>query len=410
MNRRVFLATSLGAVAASLAGCIASLPRTPLSPEPFPPDPTLRWVCQYRENLAHLEFDALVGTTDGGYLAAGTRMNGTDGRLSAYLVRTDGAGEERWRRTVDGAGAIAAVEASDGGFVVLRGAENPSVLRVDADGEPMWTRELSVDSRRTVVVSDIAADADGYVITGSRTDRHGESSSADERWTGLVIALDIDGQERWARTFPIPVVHTVVPLEDGSLLLCATEDGVPDVRWLDTDGEERQHRIYSHVDNDALWTLSPTPSGFVFAGRSVDPELAREVPWMLAIDADGEVLWSYSYQFGGAESYTTANFADLAVDADGSIYVTGAYHPTGHWDGRTRPILAKVSRDGSRVEWVRQYGAVSGGGFAVVRSVDDSTVVAGELTGAWTEGFLLDAGRPTESNIPDVVPVRRRWG
>lgn len=90
--------------------------------------------------------------------------------------------------------------------------------------------------------------------------------------------------------------------------------------------------------------------------------------------------------------------------------MTGAYHPTGHWDGRTRPILAKVSRDGSRVEWVRQYGAVSGGGFAVVRSVDDSTVVAGELTGAWTEGFLLDAGRPTESNIPDVVPVRRRWG
>ncbi len=409
MNRRVFLTAGLGALTVSLAGCLASLPRVPFALEPFPPDPTVRWVRRYSGELEHLRLTALVGTADGGYLAAGARMDGTDGSTAALLVRTDGNGEEQWRRTVAGFGAVAAVAAPDGGFAVLQGAEGAAtagVLRIDADGETVWTTVLPADPHLAVEATDIAVDADGYVVTGSRTDRHDDPNS-DDRWTGLVIALDVDGQERWTRTFPTRVVRAVVSLEDGYLLLCATEDGVPEVRWLDADGEERRHRTYGHSYNDALWSVAQIPGGFVFAGRSVDPALAREVPWLLAIDADGEVRWSYGYPFGGAESYTTADFAALAVDADGLIYVTGAYHPTGHWDGRTRPVLAKVSGDGSRVELVRQYGAVGGGGRAVVRSTDGSIVLAGELTRSWTEGFLLDAGRPTESNVARVRPVRR---
>ncbi|MFC4356535.1 hypothetical protein ACFO0N_01065 [Halobium salinum] len=374
-----------------------------------------------------MKLGTLVSTADDGLFAAGERMDGTDGSLSAFLVRTDRAGEDLWRRTVEGSAAVAALDPVDGGFLVLLGYPAPRLLRLDGDGRTLWTRDIEMpDGVGFEPVALVAREVGGYAIAGVSVEgiRVGPDAFA-ERRSPVVMAVDSDGHERWRRTFPAPDIivssdgkgnvewgpgsdiATGIAATGGGYLLVSNPEGEPPVvRALGARVEERWRRSYGNVYGGYLRSITPTPEGFVLTGRILDPEADSEVPWLLAIDDAGEPLWSYGYLFSDGPDAAAADFAALEVDSDGSLVVAGTYHPDGHWSDRSRPMLARIGRDGSQVQWVRQYGDRGGIGEAVARTSDGSMVLAGERNGSWTEGLLIHAGRPTASNLGSVLPVR----
>ena len=419
MKRRVFLIAGLGAAAVGLAGCLSSGgPSTARpTPDPLPADPTVRWLRRY----GSASFGVINSTTDGGFLAAGRyRETGADG----IVVRTDRAGEERWRQVIDGSGAVGAVETADGGVFVVLGAPDPRLLRLDADGETVWTRAFESPPGTEFEPTDMAVDpGGGYVIAGVHVERveAGHPSASDERRSSVAVSVDAEGHERWRRVFPArdvvvsvdkdgvvergpgsDEVSAIVSTGDGYLLVSGPTEEAPSVRGLDAAGTERWRRSYGRAYEEHLYAILPTAREFVLLGREVDPGTGREVPWLLAVDTAGDVLWSRGYLFRNGRNDASADLAAIVADADGGFLVAGTYHPENYWSDQSRPMLAKISGDGSRVEWARQYGDVSGGvGTAVAQARDGAVVLAGELG----EAVIVDAGRPTESNLGPVRSV-----
>ncbi|MDP6576698.1 MAG: hypothetical protein QF594_02605 [Dehalococcoidales bacterium] len=81
-------------------------------------------------------------TADGGYVIAGVTSSYGAGGLDAYLVKTDGAGNQEWQRTFGGEGsdeATSVQQTADGGYVIAGfttsyGAGDRDVYLVKTDG------------------------------------------------------------------------------------------------------------------------------------------------------------------------------------------------------------------------------------------------------------------------------------
>lgn len=428
MNRRTFLSTGLGAALLGITGCLANPLPSPLVPDPLPTDPTLRWLRRYGRANSHESFDVLLPLADGGFFAAGAQMRTGD---AAFLVRTTRDGEERWHRLIDGPHAVAAVETADGGVLLVVGPEAPRLIALDTDGGTVWSRIVRPTSTARYEFTDIETALDGgFVLAGTRIDPVESSTDGGptERRSAVVVAVDPEGHVRWERLFPAPDyawatdddgnvkwgpgserANAIVAADDGYLLLCEDTDTAPYVRRLAADGTERWRRSYGAEYNQSLWAVAPRDGGYVLAGRRlIDDEDYVDVPWLLAIDTEGSPVWSYGYQFGEGQS-SEAGVSDLVVDPDGSVVLAGSYHPDGRWTGRSSPMLVGIGADGT-LEWSRRYGDRGGIGSAVVRAPDGSCVLAGQLdeAGPWTDAVLVNAGRPTGSNIDSIERVSVR--
>lgn len=140
---------------------------------------------------AYLELDSVVATADGGLFATG--QVGTDcgplvgGTCDALLIKTDGAGNELWRRTYGGAekdGGVALARAADGSALVAGysrsygGAiQDPTqafqwadtmLMKIAADGATSWHKIKGLRPRGADLAQGLATTADGgFVITGS---------------------------------------------------------------------------------------------------------------------------------------------------------------------------------------------------------------------------------------------------
>lgn len=131
-------------------------------------DGKLVWLKRYPDTVSDPdEVRAVVAVSDGGYLLAGNR--GRD--RSVRLIKVDPDGSVQWDRTFEPVPdrgveeTTDAIEAADGGFVVVGEAGNDVWLaKTDAEGKLLWARTFyrgMVDIGSAVVQS---ADG-GYAIT-----------------------------------------------------------------------------------------------------------------------------------------------------------------------------------------------------------------------------------------------------
>ncbi|MFA6241829.1 MAG: hypothetical protein WC655_12925, partial [Candidatus Hydrogenedentales bacterium] len=124
----------------------------------------------------------LAKTSDGGYILTGTTVNGQNGTLDIYLVKTDADGVEDWARTIDYDGeeeGVGVVQTSDGGYAVAGGrivldpaadVDSPGyfarmfLVKTDGDGNPKWIQEYGEYS----IGVDVCLTGDGgYVVAGA---------------------------------------------------------------------------------------------------------------------------------------------------------------------------------------------------------------------------------------------------
>lgn len=224
----------------------------------------------------------------------------------------------------------------------------------------------------------------------------GGGSSSD---TGEGIALAADGSRTVVGTFEGTATF-------GNLSITSAGDSDFFLVKYDADGEAVwARRGGTDVFNDFGTATAIAPDGSVYAtgfftgiatfdgGTNPDAELTTFSDFdvfLVKYDPDGDLQWVR--QAGGVEQDTGR---DLAIDADGNVYLTGGFEGTGTFGtvlltsaGSTDAFLAKYDPDGD-VLWARRGGSDQGDlAYGVAVTADGAAHLSGSFRGVAQFGSL----------------------
>jgi len=284
---------------------------------------------------------ALLQSPDGrGYLFAGDTGSFGAKESDAWVVNLTGTGDERWNRTF-GAGeadtARALINTTDGNYLfagsltyVTEGTRKDTdawVVKFDPRGEIAWNRTFGgADVNASAYAAAETRDG-GYVVAGTVASWGSPDTDI------LVIKLNTTGGEEWRRTFGEPglsdAAYSVVETTDGNIAVAGSMESsgafATDV-WvanLDPAGDEVWNRTFGGPENDTARALVATPDGgLVFAGSymSRDSTNRTEVDALVVrMEPDGRVAWNWTY--GDAETNESAG--SIIATADGGYLFAG---------------------------------------------------------------------------------------
>jgi hypothetical protein len=296
-------------------------------------------------------------TQDGGYILAGGAGTPTPSGMEMYLVKMDANGVLEWEHTygtmlLDMAYCVR--QSSDGGYVLCGvfngfGNDTLTIIRTDGVGEVLWEHRYGGGLGRDIGYSLVETMDGGIAVTGFT----GSGTALDIH----VLKVDVDGQQLWSRVFDMggsEYGNTIRQLVDGGFMVLADNgeldsDGdihllrlneVGDTLWTRTfDSGEQDHARGLWVNSDGGYTIAGgrgypnrdiflvrtdalgnelwrrfhgDPSldelamdvqqrddgGFIFCGRKEDPVLNRIGMHLFSTDADGYILWEREWQRG----------------------------------------------------------------------------------------------------------------
>ncbi len=313
----------------------------------------------------------------------------------------------QWARTYGGASADAANSANataDGGYIIVgytssfgAGGKDAWVLKLDASGSVLWQKTYGGPGDE--VANSVRRSADGgYVVTGGVWASPGVPGSADA-W---VMKLDGAGDVIWQKTFEgsgADVANSVKPTADGGFVVAGTRSDHAWVLRLDADGNALWQRTYGGVGYDAALDAQPTSDGgYIVAGYTLSyVALGSTAPWVLKLDADGNVVWQKLYEV----SYPANGARSVQQTNDGG-YIVAGYTNAYYWfAGESFGDVWVLKLDAAgNVAWQRTYGVNSREeAYSVHLTPDGGYVVAG-----FTEGH----GVPRVS--PSPAAEARRCG
>ncbi len=220
---------------------------------------------------------SVLQTSDGGYIVAGRTNSFGAGSNDFYVVKTRFNGSSQWERTFGGTdsdGAWSMQHAIDGGYVIVGytfsyGAGNGDVymVKIDSDGNPMWTRTYGGSDGEKAYSVQQTVDG-GYILTGVT----GPLQNRDV----YLVKTDADGNSLWAQTYGgsgWDFGRSVRPTSDGGYIIAGYGDsygeGGFDAFVVKTDSDGNSQWIHSYggaVDDYALSVLQTPDDDFVFAG------------------------------------------------------------------------------------------------------------------------------------------------
>jgi len=289
---------------------------------------------EWNRTFGGADYDEAISvqpTKDGGYIIAGfTRSYEIFGSESAWVIKTDAAGNEMWNRTYGGNGNYRARyinEVKDGyilaGYTSYFGLnEEGWIIKIDSSGNAKWNKRFSGFNHVLLSSAELTQD-EGYILSGSAGIRGNESDA-------LLIKIDAAGNEKWNSTFGgrghNTANHAIQTADGGYIMAGETYfDGIVDFQaWLlktDPDGIEQWNRTYGGIGNDGANHVVETPDeGYVMAGftdRDITNK-SRQDAWFIRTDAYGKVLWDQSIR---EENNSLAN--SIQLTADGGYVTTG---------------------------------------------------------------------------------------
>ncbi len=312
--------------------------------------------------------------------------------------------EITWSRTY-GTGledsGLSVVGSSDGGYVVagtIRDEEaweqDAWLLRLDAMGEPLWQRTYAWDARERWNVVVETADGGLALAGGAAVDRTTGRA-------GIAARLDAGGVPLWAVGFvPSPAsgpeilverITDVVPLDSGGIAVAGQASGNIVVARLDPSGGLVQMRLLSGTGTDS-WnapSLARTADGGLAVGARGGVDNPSEHSYVLAkLDAGGDLEWAKTYA-GALASEPPAGLATVLCSTSGSYFVASDYTLGSGYRG----ILGLALDASGRPSWARVYTSDSWdlcAGLSVAPSHPGGWTIAGYWRRA--DAWLLRIG------------------
>ncbi len=308
--------------------------------------------------------EALVTTTDGGYILGGTSQSGVSGNKTApsrggtdyWLVKIDGTGTKVWDKAFGGNSAdnaTALVATNDGHFVVGGSSSSP--------------------------------------ISGDKTEA---SQGSDDYW---IVKLNTNGNKIWDKRFggSEPDYLTHLAAANGSYVLGGRSfSGIsgdksqslpneyPENIWLVKAKENIPPALtvawnfrYGGSGTDRFpQTISTTDGGYLVAGSSNSPVSGDKTVagygdydiWVVKTSADGTKLWNK--RFGG----TGREAVNSVIQTSDGGYLLGGSSESGISGNKTQASqgsmdywLIKISSTGS-IQWNKRFG---GSGYDYLNKV-----------------------------------------
>jgi len=290
---------------------------------------------------------AVIQMPDGGYLvAAGTYSFGdrVNGACDGWLLRLDKYGQKLWDRAIGGTGwesLNCMRQTPDGGFICTGFAGSAFadlwLLKLDAEGNVEFDRRFGKESGWDNGRDVICTRDGGYAAIGY-TRSYGPGP-----YGIIVVKVDRKGGQEWVQLYGgegSDRGKSIVQLEDGTYLVSgdvASLDQREGKRhsdaWLariDEEGNLIWSRRYGTPGQEGGGQILPSPSGGHYilgwsrrAFRPNGEKLDKNDPWLIKVDADGNLEWERIYGEIAWES-----FARGLVNDDGNLVILGSMAPT----------------------------------------------------------------------------------
>ncbi len=233
------------------------------------------------------------------------------------------------------------------GYTAVVGPRNPRepmdiwVLRIDDDGDIIWSNSYGDDQIAEGSCSLIETDDGGFLIGGYNIAHDYETEL-------LALLIDGEGDEIWLRNYGSGSCSAVIELKSGEFVLCglAYEPQTGGrVLCINEEGEELWDLLVSAPHNSCFKSMRETEGGIILAGYWVIQGAPREI-WIAKVNFDGELLWERRLdQFGTFQNC----YSMVSCHGDGFLLGGNLYA-----DGESGFLLVKINGDGE-VIWSRSY-------------------------------------------------------
>lgn len=250
---------------------------------------------------------AVVETRDG-FAIAGVTNSGGSGKKDLLLVKTDGEGYEKWKKTFGGPEddwGVALLETMDG-FIVAgvtassgSGGSDGWIVKVDPDGNLLW--EVAIGGSKNDGFTSIIETEGGYLLAGT-TESYG--SGGEDLW---LVKTDALGDRIWDKTFGKggdERGNYVLEAEASLYIVGVSQSGPSSGRDLfvvktDGEGEKIWDKTYGGSGDDGgSSALAAKDGGIIVVGYSGSQGTGQLDLWLLKIGAGGDKVWEKT--FGGA--------------------------------------------------------------------------------------------------------------
>jgi len=319
------------------------------------------WIKGYVDVVSY----SVAQTNDGGYIVTGG-INTPNNRSNAWLLKTDGQGNQEWVNTFGGPeidGCYAVKQTTDGGYILsgFIGETDTSsgeiwIFKTDIFGTQIWSNTY-VSGRAEYSVQQTTDG--GYVISTSSND---------------ILKIDSSGITEWSCDYSphIDQIFSIKQTVDGGYIMtglitygapgvdvCTIKvDSIGGVEWIKTYG----NNTFFNESRDIEQT---TDGGYIIAGtKGITNNTC--LAWLLKTNNQGDTLWTNIF----SEIYSTVAFS-VAETTDGGYIVSGG---TGIDESTMEILLLKTDSNGNK-QWSEVFGA--GISFSVEQTIDGGYIVAG---------------------------------
>lgn len=272
--------------------------------------------------------DAIIATSDGGYVFAGIKSQNPQTFADMYVVKVDSVGTVQWETPITGTMSDVAhdiIETSNG-FVLagwtssFGGWGTSAATLVFLNSEGIVTAQRLYGGGNGDEFYAIAEASNGDLIAV------GTSSSGGEGYDDIyVVRTDYDGNTLWVRWFGgsgNDMGYDVVAMDDGTFIVGGATGSFGAIDYdgfllqIDGDGDTLWTERVSHVGYDYIHTVSRAhDGGCVFAGQYGLSGVGA-VAYMGHV-ADGNLGWIEQHGVNNEDAW------DVAPTADGGYMMVG---------------------------------------------------------------------------------------
>lgn len=322
-------------------------------------------------------------TDDGGFIVAGATTSFGAGGSDAYLVKTDSRGFAEWSQTYGGTSsdeASAVLTTGDGGYIFVGetrsfgGAVDAYLVKTDGAGNEVWSNDLGGQWYEYGFSLSPTSDG-GYIICGDTN-----SYGAADRDLYLAKA-DASGTEQWHALFGGAGGESgsdAVQTSDGGYvavgLTSSYGSGSHDVYFVKTDssGVEQWSSVFGGSGSDWASAVKQTSDGgYIVAGRTASSGAGAYDVYLIKTDSSGNEEWSST--LGGNRDDSGS---DVEITSDGGYIIAGYTRSSG--GGGFDVYLVKTDSSGNE-EWSSAFGGADDEfGSCVQQTSDGGYVIAAE--------------------------------
>ena len=328
---------------------------TPLDHFPTSLDPpSIIWNKTYGGDLLDWGW-SISKTCDSGYIIGGETISFSAGGYDAFLIKTDGNGDEEWNNTFGGLakdGCRDVKQTDDGGYILAGYADSYGyaghdfwLIRTDENGNELWNYTYGGISS-DAAVSVIQTSTGDFVMTGySYTYSYGDK----DVW---VVKTNADGNEVWNHHYGGSGADqgmSIVESPDGCYVIAGFTSsfgsGGTDV-WLlkiDINGNLEWDRCFGGNNDDWAGSIDLTlDGGYILSGDTKSYGTGGYDVWMIKTDNNGIEEWNQV--FGDGDCHETGYC--IKQTSDGGYIISGTKFIVDH----DNALFIKTDTDGNE-EW-----------------------------------------------------------